>query len=143
MLYLPWEVVHGNENIRPSGTPYVFPSVREAIDCQSSPPAIQSLIWSIEALPAEAAEDAPLSAMISAPLYCTLGVNSLTFQSASMRLLAGLPPIVQFLTSGYMVGEWFPQIAIFLISVTFVPVYRASWVTALLWSSLVIAVKFS
>jgi hypothetical protein len=30
---------------------------------------------------AEAAEEAPLKSIISAPLFYTLGVNSLTFQS--------------------------------------------------------------
>jgi len=38
-------------------------------------------MWSIDADPAELAEEAPLSSIISAPLFYTLGVNSLIFQS--------------------------------------------------------------
>merc|ERR1719163_1058247 len=52
-------------------------------------------MWSIDADPAEAADEAPLRSMISAPLFCTLGVNSLIFQSSSNKSLAGVPPIVQ------------------------------------------------
>ena len=40
-------------------------------------------------------------------------------------------------------GEWFPQMAIFEIDVVGLLVLRPSWVKALLWSSLVMAVKFS
>merc|ERR1712167_538302 len=100
-------------------------------------------MWSIEADPAEAALEAPLKSMISAPLFCTLGVNSLIFQSVSIKSSAGLPPMLQFLTSGYIVGEWFPQIAICLIAVTGELVFKASWVRDLLWSRRVMAVKFS
>jgi len=62
-------------------------------------------MWSMDAEPAEAADEAPLSSIISAPLFCTLGVNSSIFQSYGIRSLAAFPLIVQFLTSGYMVGE--------------------------------------
>merc|ERR1719272_1550841 len=105
MWYLPPEVVCGNENISPSGTPYWVPSVLTQIDCHSLLPKTQSLMWSMDAEPAEAADEAPLRSIISAPLFWTLGVNSLIFQASSKSELAGLPPMVQFLTSGYMVGE--------------------------------------
>jgi len=59
----------------------------------------------MDADPAEAADEAPLRSIISAPLFYTLGVKSLTFQSWSIKELAGAPAIVQFLTSGYIVGE--------------------------------------
>ena len=62
-------------------------------------------MWSIEAEPAEAAEEAPLRSIISAPLFYTLGVNSSIFHPSSIKLKAGFPAIVQFLTSGYIVGE--------------------------------------
>lgn len=123
---LPGVVVCGNENISPAGTPYYVPSVLTQIDCHSSLPKAQSLMWSIEAEPAEAADDAPLKSIISAPLFYTLGVNSLIFHPSSIKLFAALPPIVQFLTSGYIVGEWLPQIVNFLISVVEDPVYNAS-----------------
>jgi len=82
--------------------------------------------------PAEAADDAPLRSIISAPLFYTLGVNSLIFHDSSIKLLAGFPPTVQFLTSGYIVGEWLPQMHIFSISVTLAFVYKANWDRALL-----------
>jgi len=105
MWNLPGVEVCGNENISPSGTPYWVPSVLTQTDCHSSLPRAQSLMWSIDADPAEAADEAPLRSIISAPLFCTLGVNSLTFHPASIKSLAAVPPIVQFLTSGYIVGE--------------------------------------
>jgi len=83
-------------------------------------------MWSMAADAAEAAEEAPLKSIISAPLFYTLGVNSLTFQSWSINEFAGFPWIVQFLTSGYIVGEWLPQIHNFSISVTFVFVFYAN-----------------
>ena len=95
------------------------------------------------ALAADAAEDACLRSIISAPLFYTLGVNSFIFHSSSISERADYPLIVQFLTSGYIVGEWLPQIHNYLISVTLLFVLRANCVNALLWSNLVIAVKFS
>jgi len=112
----------------PSGTPYWLadPSVRIPADYHSEEPATQSLMQSIDAEPAEAADEAPLKSIISAPLFWTLGVNSLIFQFSSIKSLAAFPLIVQFLTSGYMVGEWLPQIHIYLTSLTELPVLRAS-----------------
>jgi len=45
------------------------PSVRIPADCHSEEPATQSLMQSIDAEPAEAADDAPLKSIISAPLF--------------------------------------------------------------------------
>lgn len=83
-------------------------------------------MWSMAALPAEAALESFLKAMISAPLYWTLGVNSLLIQALSTKSSAFFPLTVAFLISGYMVGEWFPQTANFLISVTLAPVFNAN-----------------
>jgi hypothetical protein len=84
------------------------------------------------AFPAEAADDNFLNLMISAPLYYTLGVNSSFTHLESTNDKAFFPLIVAFLISGYIVGEWFPQTANFLISVTFEFVLSASCDTALL-----------
>ena len=83
-------------------------------------------MWSIAADAAEAADEAPLRSIISAPRFYTRGVNSLIFHSSSTKLSAGFPEIVQLRISGYIVGEWLPQIHNFSISVTFEHVFKAS-----------------
>jgi len=118
-LKFPPSDVTGNEKIRFAGTPYNDPSVSIPADCHWLLPKAQSLMWSIAAEAADAADEAPLKSMISAPLFYTLGVNSLIFQSVSINERADFPLIVAFLTSGYIVGEWLPQIHNFSISVTF------------------------
>ena len=45
--------------------------------------------------------------------------------------------------SGYIDGEWLPQIAMLVMSETAAPVFCASWAIARLWSRRVIAVKRS
>jgi len=65
----PLEVVTGKEKISPAGTPYYDPSVKRPDDYHSELPETQSLMWSMEADPAEAADDAPLRSIISAPLF--------------------------------------------------------------------------
>ena len=62
-------MVTGKEKISPAGMPYYEPSVKRPADCHSLLPDTQSLMWSIEAEPAEAADEAPLKSIISAPLF--------------------------------------------------------------------------
>jgi len=61
-------VVTGNEKINPFGTPY-SPFDGTAIDVHPLAPNYQSLICSIAALAAEAAEESFLASIISAPLF--------------------------------------------------------------------------
>ena len=69
-------VVHGNPEIRPSGTPY-DPSEHTAMLTQSSlgVPSAQSCTWSIAAFAADAADDAPRASITAAPRCCTVGMN--------------------------------------------------------------------
>src|SRR5690606_9290337 len=92
------------------------------------------------ALAAEAADEAPRAFIIAAPRFCTVS-RKLVFSQVSSEITwgMGLPPIVLFAKSGNIVGEWLPQIASFLTSVTGLPLRSASWVTARFWSSIVIA----
>ena len=59
------------------------------------------------------------------------------------RSQADSPPTSALTRSGYWVGEWLPQIVIFVISVTATPSLLASWEIARLWSRRIIAVKRS
>src|SRR5579863_2000130 len=68
----PWMISHspfaertGKELMRPSGTPYE-PSEMTAADVHSVP-LTQSYTWSMAALAADAADDAPRALMIAAP----------------------------------------------------------------------------
>ena len=68
-------------------------------------PMVQSLMWSIAADAADAALDRPLALMISAPLFCTRGINSF-LTHYSPRELAALSPLrFKSLPSGYWVVE--------------------------------------
>src|SRR3989338_8596787 len=106
-------------------------------------PSAQSCMWSMAALAAEAAEDAPRAAMIAAPRLPTVGMYSLRYQASSL-IAAGAAgsAALQKRRSGYMVGEWLPQTIIFSTSETVLPVRVASWEIARLWSSRSMAVKF-
>ena len=46
-------------------------------------PRAQSRMWSMAALAADAAEDAPRASMIAAPRFCTVGMKSLSTQAWS------------------------------------------------------------
>ena len=66
----------------PSSTPYQ-PCDGIAIDTQSPSgvPSTQSCTWSIAALAADAALDAPRASMIAAPRLATVGMKSLSSHS--------------------------------------------------------------
>ena len=87
----PPEVVTGNEEIRPSGTPY-SPLDTTAIETQSSAaePKSQSRAASIVADAAEAAEDEPRASMIAAPRLATVGMKSFSSQAWSPTSLGGV-----------------------------------------------------
>src|SRR5664279_2557879 len=94
------------------------------------------------AFAAEAAEDAPRASMMAAPRLATVGMKSLSIHAWSLMTSAAfLPPICAWNTSGYCVAEWLPQMVTLLIASTVVPLLRASWVFARLWSSRIMAVK--
>ena len=80
----PPDVVTGNDEIRPSSTPYE-PSETTAIDTQSpsAEPKSQSRAASIVAEAAEAADDEPRASMIAAPRLATVGMNVFSSQSWS------------------------------------------------------------
>ena len=90
---------------------------------------------------AEAALERPRAAMTSAPRFWTRGMNSSRIHPVSSCSVAGRPPIVAWLRSGYWVAEWFPQIVTRRISGTAAPVFSATWPTARLWSRRVIALN--
>ncbi len=93
-------------------------------------PRTQSRMWSIAAFAADAALDAPRASMMAAPRFCTVGRKSFSTQAMSTRSSARRPPTVVWCRSGYMVEEWFPQIARPSISVTGTPVFAASCASA-------------
>merc|ERR1719445_996289 len=89
--------------------------------------------------------------MIAAPRFCTVGRNStlyhLSISSPGFAFLsasiAAIPLMVQFEMSGYIVGEWLPQMQNFLMFFTLVFAFFASCPSPLSWSNRVIAEKFS
>src|SRR3954451_7995550 len=110
----------------------------------SAVPLTHVWMWSTAALAAEAAEEAPRASMMAAPRLATVGMKSSASHFSSLTVSAAfLPATVAWKMSGYWVAEWLPQIVRRLISETGVPVFFASWVSARLWSSRVIAVKRS
>ena len=105
-------MVTGNEETRPSGTPY-DPSETTAIDTQSpsAEPSSQSRAASIVADAAEAAEEEPRASMMAAPRLATVGMKVFSIQSWSSTTSAALrPPTSAWKRSGYWVAEWLPQI---------------------------------
>ena len=99
-------------------------------------PSTQSRTWSIAALAAEAALDAPRASMIAAPRFCTVGMNSFSIQSRSSTASAASAPLtLAWNTSGYWVAEWLPQIVMLVTSLIAAPVFCATWAMARLWSS--------
>ena len=92
---------------------------------------------------AEAAELFFMTEMISAPLLATFEIKG-PFQKAwsSNCTLRDLPFTVAWCVSGYCVALWFPQMMTFSTSSILDFVLSEIWLIALIWSSLVIAVKF-
>src|SRR5580765_3492130 len=121
------------------------PSDGIAADVQSPAgvPLTQSKTWSIAALAAEAADEAPRTSMISAPRLATRGMNSSASHAVSTWSATGLPAASAWKTSGYWDAEWLPQIVTRRISPTGVASLSDSWATARLWSRRVIAVNRS
>lgn len=105
-------------------------------------PKNQLLIWARAALPALAALESPLASIISAPRFCTLGINVPSYHYFPTRSRAGFPLTLAQVKSGNIVGEWLPHTTTLVISVTGDPVLSAICQTALSWSNLVIAQKF-
>src|SRR4051794_41853269 len=80
--------------------------------------------------------------MIAAPRCCTVGMNVPSSQLWSPTTSAATLPFTSaWKRSGYWVAEWLPQIVIFVMSLTVVPVFAASCASAQLWSRRGIAVK--
>src|SRR5690606_15009677 len=114
------------------------------VQSPSGVPLTQSWTWSMAALAAEAAEEAPRASMIAAPRLATVGMKSFSSQDWSSTALAPVVPLTSaWKMSGYWVAEWLPQMVSFLMSLTDTPSFLASWVSARLWSSRVIAVNRS
>lgn len=96
------------------------------IETHSDMPRAQSLMWLIAVFPVEAAKEDPLTSMILAPLLPTLGLNQVSTQVRSRVGLLSLPFTVVEVRSGYIVGEWLPQIPRFLMSLTLLLTLEAS-----------------
>jgi hypothetical protein len=107
-------------------------------------PAIQVWTWSTAALAAEAADEAPRASMMAAPRLATVGMNSSASHFSSLTTSAAFRPATSaWKMSGYWVAEWLPQMVRRRISLTGVPVFFDSWVSARLWSRRVMAVNRS
>jgi len=140
-VYFPFLQVTGNENTSPSSTPYLLPFAGMHMLTHSSLPNSQSKMWSMAELPADAALDAPLNSMISAPLFWMVDVNGpVTHASSLMVLSRSLPLTLPAFIYGYMVGLWLPKMPMLLMLLTSVFNLSLSCDSALLWSSLLIAV---
>ena len=69
--------------------------------------------------------------MTSAPRFATFGMKTFSTHSwSSTSEYACVPSTSQWNRSGYWVGEWLPQIDIFLIAVTGRSTLDASWLIA-------------
>src|SRR5690606_41353717 len=98
------------------------------VQSPSGVPLTQSWTWSMAALAAEAAEEAPRASMIAAPRLATVGMKSFSSQDWSSTALAPVVPLTSaWKMSGYWVAEWLPQMVSFLMSLTDTPkIGRAS-----------------
>src|SRR5690242_16557001 len=105
------------------------------VQSPSAVPLTQVYTWSMAALAAEAAEEAPRASMMAAPRLATVGMKSFSSQAWSLPVAskAGLPAISAWKMSGYWVAEWLPQMVTRLMSETRAPVLADSWPTARLW----------
>jgi hypothetical protein len=82
--------------------------------------------------------------MIAAPRLPTVGMYSSAIHFSSPTASQAESPFTfAFTRSGYIVGEWFPQTPMLVISSTAAPVFFASWALARLWSRRIIAVNRS
>eukprot|EP00955_Chlamydomonas_euryale_P071139 360973-Chlamydomonas_euryale.AAC.10 len=87
------------------------------------------------------ADDSPRALMIAAPRCCTVEMNSPSSHASSdTASRMGLSTTVPWLTSGYWVLEWLPQMMTFFTCVTGTPTRSATCASALLWSRRVIHV---
>src|SRR5690606_41254584 len=103
----------------------------------------QSRMWSMAALAADAALEAPRASMMAAPRFCTVGMNSSVSQELSTSELAGLPATLAWLMSGTCVLEWLPQMVMRVTSDTGAPPLRGSWLRDRLLSRQSIAVDWA
>src|SRR3954454_963572 len=126
----------------PSSTPY-WPPDRTTIERRPSAPSTQSRTWSIAALAADAADDAPRASMISAPRLPTRGMYSFSYQSMSTFSTARSPFTFALNRSGNIVGEWLPHTTRSWMSATLTSSFWASCATARFSSSRVMAVNRS
>src|SRR3954452_4288419 len=100
--------------------------------------------WSMAALAADAALDAPRASITAAPRCCTVGMNVVSIHARSPTTSAAfLPPTSAWKMSGYWVFEWLPQIVILVTSATRASALVATWAMARLWSRRVMAVNRS
>ena len=82
--------------------------------------------------------------MIAAPRCCTVGRKVDSSQAWSSTSSAAFCPLTRALNrSGYWVAEWLPQIVMWVMSLTLLPVLAASCALARLWSSRVSALNRS
>src|SRR3954447_12088691 len=94
------------------------------VQSPSAVPLTQGYTWSMAALAAEAADEAPRASMIAAPRLVTVGVKPSAIHSSSFTPSAAfLPATVAWKMSGYWVAEWLPQIVRRLMSATEEPVF--------------------
>ena len=75
------------------------------IERMPSAPRTQSRTWSIAALAADAADEAPRASMTSAPRLPTRGMYSFSYQSMSTWSTARWPFTLALKRSGNIVGE--------------------------------------
>ena len=94
----------------------------------------QDFMWSEAALAADIAELSFLAAITAAPLFWTVGTNSVSSQAWSSP--TACPLQVAWPASGNWVEEWLPQMVTFLMAEIGCPSLLASWAAALFWSSL-------
>ena len=84
MCHSPPDDVTGKEETSPSGTPYDPSDTMPAeVQSPSGVPCTHVCTWSIAALAADAADDAPRASMIAAPRLATVGMKVVSSQSGS------------------------------------------------------------
>ena len=95
IVYSPFSVVTGKPNITPSGMPYEPSDGMPIVVHLPFVPSTQSRTWSIAALAADAADDAPRASMMAAPRLPTVGRKVSRFQTSSLiASLTGWPSTV-------------------------------------------------
>mmetsp|Transcript_2223 Transcript_2223/g.5243 ORF Transcript_2223/g.5243 Transcript_2223/m.5243 type:complete len:228 (+) Transcript_2223:452-1135(+) len=147
MVHSPPTHVTGKEYMSPASIPYAPSPPGDTTPIETHVPAgvplTQSRTWSHTDDAAESAEDSLRAAMMAAPRCCTVAMNSpFRYASSPMASRMGTPPASPWLTSGYCVEEWLPQIMQFLTSRTGTPVFCDTCPSARLWSRRVRQVTF-